>query len=113
MPEPIIQTKDRFATNNLRLEGNRQRPLQAYVELWESILVPRGGLEGLIMEGCCVSAAVAFSLSVGGLLVPVLLIIVITMVVGGLAAVALEPKLYGLYWVKLAMLSLGFVLSFL
>lgn len=113
MPQPIIQSKDRFATNNLRLEGNRQRPLQDYVELWESILVPRGGLEGLIMEGCCVSSAVAFSLSIGGLLVPVLLVIVITMIVGGLAAVTLEPRLYGLYWVKLVMLGLGFILSFL
>lgn len=113
MTKPVIQVKDRFATNNLQLEGNRQRPLQGYLEAWERILIPKGGIESLTLTGTLYASAIAFSLSIGGFVATIAMVFVITMVVGGLVAVAMDNRLLVPFYLLLLMLGFGFILSFL
>lgn len=118
MSKPVIQVTNTQPlggrlTENLQIEGNRVRPTQNYVNVWEGILTPRGGLEALLMESTLYTAGIGFMLSWGGWALLVCVIWVALYTTGGLLAVILEPKLSAPWYIREGFIALGFILSLL
>lgn len=115
--KPIVQVKQQTPwgqyTDNVRLEGNQTRKLTSYTRLWEDVLVPRGGLESLLLHGLLYTSSIAFCLSWGGYFTLAALIVVAAIVIGGFTATVLEPSLTAPYLLRCATIALGFVITML
>lgn len=113
--EPIIQVRNRSAfgdrTENVRIEGNRIPPTVSYVELWEQVLVPQGGLEGFVLESCLYVAGVALSVSIGSWVVIICKTLVFLYVSGGALAAIMDTRLTPAWVMRTITLAAGFLLS--
>jgi hypothetical protein len=117
MSKPVIQVTNTTPftqeTRNLALEGNKQRPLTSYVEVWEGVLTPRGGVEALLLEGILYTATIAFTVSMGGYLLIASTLFVITYTIGGMVAVVLERRLTAPWYMRCGLIAVGYLLALL
>ena len=115
--KPIIQvtntTPFQKTTENIALTGNRDKPLQSYTDIWEATLVPSGGLTGALLEGILYTASVAFTVSIGGYLLVASSVVVVTYTIGGMVAVVMDRRLAAPWYLRTAMLALGFIIALL
>lgn len=117
MSKPVIQVQDRTPwgaqTHNVTLEGNRQRPKLTYSEVWEAILVPKGGLEAMLLEGCLYTSSVAFCFSLGYYAAIVGSVLLGIYTAGGILAVVWDKTLTVPWFIRMAHIAVGLVLSLL
>lgn len=117
MSKPVIQVTNTTPftqeTRNIALEGNRQRPTQTYTDVWESVLVPQGGVEAMLLEGILYTASVAFSVSIGGYFLIASTVLVITYTIGGMLAVVLDRRLTAPWYLRCGLIAVGYLLALL
>lgn len=115
--KPIIQVRNTSPfgdrTDNVTLEGNQLTPLQTYMRLWESVLVPRGGVSGIVLESLLYVHTVAFCVMVGGWLVVGLLVSLACYLLGGLTATVLDKRLTAPFVLRCVTLAIGLVVTML
>ena len=115
---PTIQVRNRTPlgldyTENLQLEGNKHNRLRSYTDVWMDILVPRGGLESLLLQGLLYTCSTAFAVSIGGYVLVVAMLIITGLIIGGFCATVFEPKLMLPYALRCLMIAIGFVITML
>ena len=93
MKPPIIQSKSLLGLENTPLQGNTYRPLDYYIQAWEWLLVPPGGLVDTILQGLLASSISAFVVTSPAMIAVTGFVVLGIYILGAFVATVLSRRL--------------------